>query len=130
MFMKTIAHFLTAFVLALLAAMLPTAAGAQSIDDKWEVQAIIYGYLPDIGGKTSFSQRGGGGSINVDVDQILSNLNFAFMGTFEARKGRFGAFTDLLYLDVSGDKSNTRNFTVGGRELPASVTGNLDLKLK
>jgi len=110
--------------------MPPSTAAAQSMDDQWHFQAIIYAYLPDIGGKTSFPERTGGGSINVNVDQILDNLNFAFMGTFEARKGRFGLFTDLIYLDVSGDKSNTRNVSIGGRDLPAGVTTNADLSVQ
>jgi len=119
-----------AFALGAITATLPCLAVAQSIDDKWQFQAIIYGYLPDIGGNTSFPERSGASSINVSVDQILSSLNFTFMGTFEARKGRFGLFTDLIYLDVSGDKSNTRDASIGGHDLPASVTTNLDLKLQ
>jgi len=103
-------------------------AAAQSIEDKWTFQAIIYGYLPDIGGKTTFP--GGTNSINVNFDQILSSLNFTFMGTFEARRGRFGVFTDLIYLDVSGDKSNTRDLSIGGRDIPGDVTTNANLNLK
>jgi hypothetical protein len=120
----------TTLALAASAGALCTPACAQSMDDKWQFQAIIYAYLPDIGGKTSFPDRGGAGSINVNVDQILSNLNFTFMGTFEARKGRWGMFTDLIYLDVSGSKSNSRDFTIGGRDIPASLNGNLDLGIK
>lgn len=120
----------TGLALGLCAGALPAVADAQSMDDKWQFQAIIYGYLPDIGGKTSFPERNGTSSININVDQILSNLNFTFMGTFEARKGRWGMFTDLIYLDVSGDKSNARNFTIGGRDIPASLNANLDLNVK
>jgi len=64
------------------------AAHAQSMDDKWTFQAILYGYFPDIGGSTRFPERAGGGSISVNNDQLLDSLNFAFMGTFEARRGR------------------------------------------
>jgi hypothetical protein len=52
------------------------------------------------------------------------------MGTLEARKGRWGVFTDLLYLDVSGDKNGTRNFSIGNIGLPAGVSSNLDLTIK
>ena len=102
---------------------------AQAVDD-WRFTAIIYGYLPDIGGSTSFPERAGGGSIDVDASKIIDNLKFTFMGTFEAQKGRYGFFTDLLYLDVGGSKSNTRDASVGGRALPVGVTSNLDLDLK
>ena len=39
-------------------------------------------------------------------------------------------FTDYLYVDVSGSKSGTRNFSIGGVDVPASVTANLDLGIK
>ena len=121
-------RFVTSIAL-MLGASLSSAAAAQT-SDSWQFQAIIYGYLPDIGGTTSFPAGGTGSSINVNADQILSNLNFAFMGTLEARKGRWGLFTDVLYLDVSGDKNGSRDFSLGGLNLPANVSSNLDLKLQ
>jgi len=122
-------RILTTFAIGLCAAALPHVSTAQAVDD-WRFTAIIYGYLPDIGGSTSFPERAGGGSINVDASKIIDNLKFTFMGTFEAQKGRYGFFTDLLYLDVGGSKSNTRDASVGGRALPVGVTSNLDLDLK
>lgn len=108
----------------------PYVAAAQSVDDRWTFQAIVYGYFPEIGGSTAFPRRNDSGSINVSNDQLLDSLNFAFMGTFEARRGRWGLFTDFIYLDVSGGNSGTRSFTVGGRDIPASVSANLDLTIK
>ena len=113
-----------------LAALAAVPAHAQIQEDKWTFQAIVYAYLPDIGGSTSFPDRTGGSSVNVSSDQILSNLNFTFMGTLEARKGRWGLFTDFIYLDVSGDKNGTRDFSIGGRDIPASLSANLDLGIK
>ncbi|MFO1313381.1 MAG: hypothetical protein U1F41_15100 [Burkholderiales bacterium] len=115
---------------AAILSMAPGVAAAQSVDERWTFQAIVYGYFPDIGGSTSFPRRNESGSINVDNDQLLDSLNFAFMGTFEARRGRWGLFTDFIYLDVSGDSSATRSFTVGGRDIPASASANLDMKIK
>jgi hypothetical protein len=104
-------------------------ASAQ-ITDEWKFNALIYGYLPDISGKSSFPPRQGGTSINVDASTIISNLKFTFMGTFEAQKGRWGFFTDILYLDVGGSKSQTRDITIGRVQLPADVTANLNLDIK
>ncbi len=104
-------------------------ATAQGRPDDWQFRAIIYGYLPDIGGTTTFP-AGGGSSINVDADTIISNLKFTFMGSIEAQKGRWGAFTDILYLDVGGSKSDTRDLTIGGVQLPAGVTANASLDIK
>ena len=119
----------TLLALALPAAFLPSMAHAQSMDDKWQFQAILYGYFPSLGGTTSFP-AGSSGSIDVDSNQLLSNLNFTVMGTFEARRGKWGIFTDLIYLDVSGSSNGTRDFTVGHRDIPAGVSGNLALDLK
>jgi hypothetical protein len=52
------------------------------------------------------------------------------MGTLEAHNGRWGLFTDALYLDVSGDTTGTRDFTIGRRDIPADVSADLNLKLK
>ena len=72
----------------------------------------------------------GGASINVDADTILSNLKMTFMGTLDVHNGRWGAFTDVLYLDIGGSKSNTRDFSIGNIGLPASTTADLNLDLK
>ena len=123
-------RFAAIAALLAIAAVVASPARAQIVEDKWTFQAILYGYFPDVGGSTRFPDRGGAGSINVDTDQILSSLNFAFMGTLEARKGRWGLFTDYIYLDASGDQNGTRDFTVGGHAIPASLSGNLDLGIE
>lgn len=113
----------------LLAAWMPVAALAQAASD-WQYRATLYVYLPSIGGNLAFPVRGGDASVTVKPDDVLDQLNAAFMGTFEANNGRFGLFTDVMYLDVSGSKSGTRDFQVGGRDIPASVSGDLDLTIK
>ena len=116
-------------VATLVAAMAPTVASAQQPSDQWQFRASIYGWLPDIGGTTTFP-AGTGTSINVSSDQIIDSLKFTFMGTFEAQKGRWGAFTDVIYLDVGGSKSGTRELTVGNVTLPAGVTADAQLDIK
>ena len=74
------------------------------MSDQWQYRASIYGWFPDIGGKTTFP-AGTGSSIGVDASQIIDGLKFTFMGTFEAQKGPWGVFTDVVYLDVGGSKS-------------------------
>ena len=104
-------------------------AQTQPRPDDWQFRAIIYGYFPDIGGKTSFP-AGSGTSIDVSADTIIDNLKFTFMGTFEAQKGAWGMFTDILYLDVGGSKSQTRDVGIGRVDLPAGVTADLSLDVK
>ena len=115
--------------------LLSTTAVAQTPQASWEsgtwqFAATVYAFLPSIGGSVDFPVASGGASINVDADKIIGGLNFTFMGTFEAHNGRWGVFTDVLYLDVGGSKSNTRDFSIGRIGLPASTTANLDLDLK
>jgi hypothetical protein len=116
-------------------ALLPASAAAQSAQsgwesDKWQFSATIYGYLPHIGGKLAVPVDTGGASINVDPSTIVGHLKMTFMGTLDAHYGRWGAFTDVLYLDVGGSKSNVRDFSIGNIGLPANTTADLSLDLK
>ncbi len=97
---------------------------------KWQFSAILYAYLPSIGGSLNVPFNSSGPSIDVDADTLLDSLEFAFMGTLDAHNGRWGAFTDVLYLNVSGSESATRDFSIGNIGLPADVTGDLTLDLK
>lgn len=111
------------------AAMAPTIVSAQQLSDQWQFRASVYGWLPDIGGTTTFP-AGTGTSINVDASTIIDSLKFTVMGTFDAQKGRWGAFTDVIYLDVGGSKSQTRDLALGGVSLPAGVTADATLDIK
>lgn len=109
--------------------LLPSTAAAQlSSDDNWQFRATMYGYLPKLSGSTTFP--GAGSSIDVNADKIISNLKFAFMGALEAQKGRWGAFTDVMYLNVGGSKSGTRDLAIGGVQLPIGTTANASLDIK
>jgi hypothetical protein len=104
-------------------------AHAQDMSDKWEFKAALYGWLPDIGGSTTYPS-GTGSSITVDADKILDSLKFTFMGSFEAQKGRWGMFTDVVYFDLGGSKEKTRDLSINGHPLPAGVTADAQLDLK
>jgi hypothetical protein len=99
------------------------------MSDQWQFRASVYGWLPDIRGNTTFP-AGSGSDINVDASQIIDSLKFTFMGTFEAQRGAWGVFTDVIYLDVGGSKSNTRDITVDGHPIPVGVTADATLDLK
>jgi hypothetical protein len=115
--------------------LLPVVAFAQtpqaySDSGTWRYAASINGYLPSIGGKTTFPADSSGSGINVTADTIIDNLKFTFMGSFDASNGRWGVFTDVLYLDVGGTKSQTRDFSIGNIGLPADTNADLSLDLK
>jgi hypothetical protein len=47
-----------------------------------------------------------------------------------AHNGQWGAFTDVIYLDVGNAKTGSRDFTIGNIGLPAGTAADLDLDLK
>jgi hypothetical protein len=112
------------------AVLLPVTAQAQNASDGWQWRATIYAWLPDIDGKTKFPSGAGGPSIGVDAGQLIDNLDFTFMAALQARKGEWGMFTDLIYLDEGAGRSGSREFTVGRQELPADVTVDAVLDVK
>jgi hypothetical protein len=120
-----------ATVAAALAINWPTAVSAQSMQleaaETWRYSATIYLYLPSLGGKSSVPADSGGTPINVDADRILDNLRGTFMGA-RPRNGRWGAFTDFIYLDFSHE-GGSRDFTIGDIGLPVGRP-NLDWSLK
>ncbi len=115
-------------VLAAATALAPPGAAAQA-EDAWRFSATIYGYFPDIGGKTRFPSNGGGSDLTLDIDTILDNLKFAFMGAFAANNGRWGVLADVIYMDIGSSKSGSRDLAIGG-VIPAGATANLDYDMK
>ena len=110
---------------AMLTAMSATSNASDSSAD-WQFGLDIYGWFPSVSGNLAFSPPDGGGSVDADAEEILDDLKMVFMGSFEARKGNWSGFTDVIYLDLEGDK--TKSVTV-----PDGDTQNLfdaDLELK
>lgn len=112
-----------------MAGALPLAAQAQSAD-AWKWNATIYGWFPALGGTTSFPATGTGPSIDVSSSQVIDALKMVFMGSLEAKKGRWGGFTDLVYADFGADKSGSRDFTIDHGQIPVGVDANLSLDIK
>ena len=108
--------------------LMPHAAFAQT-PGPWQFQGMLYLYLPTIGGTTTFPQSAAGSEVSVSPDKILQNLNGVFMGSLEANNGRWGAFTDLVYMDVGGTKTGTRDFSVGHAGLPAAANADVTMNL-
>lgn len=128
---RAIGVLLVTTFLAITALVQPVSAQAQ---DDWAWRGTIYGWLPSIEGSTVFPTGGEGGGgdsgITVDADQILSSLDFTFMGVLKGRKGSWGMYTDVLYLDVGGSEKGSRDFTVGPGDLPAGIDAKINMDLK
>jgi len=68
------------------------------VSDGWEYSASLNLFMAGISGTTA-----DGGDIDIGFDDILDNLDFTFMGTFGAQKGKWGFLTDFIYLNISED---------------------------
>jgi hypothetical protein len=108
---------------------MPIAAQAQASTDKWQWELAIYGWFPAIGGSTSFPSTGSSGpTIDVTASEVIDALKMVFMGQIEARNGPWGVWSDLVYADLGGSKSGSRNFSVDGRPVTANADLSLDVK--
>lgn len=70
--------------------------------DDWKFGFELYGYLASIGGEAANGQ-----DFDIDFSDILDNLDFAFMGTAGAYKGKWSFVADALYMDVSKDEAGS-----------------------
>ena len=117
-----------------LAGIAPSSALAQAQSDEWQWRGTIYLWVPDVSGTTSVPADGGGVTVSASAKDLLDALDFAFMGTLEARKGRWGGLADFIYLDLSNSKSGTRSLSFtgpgGNINIPADVSMNANMSLK
>jgi len=76
-----------------------TQAQESTADNGWQIAIAPYLWGADTGGKT---QRGL--PIDVPIDDLVDNLESAFMASFEARKNNWMILADYIYLDVAVSK--------------------------
>lgn len=110
-----------------------SAAGVDMYDGQWHYSLTPYAWFPNIYQTLQLgTPLGGGKTVNVEVkpNSYLSNLDFALMGTFEARKGDWALAMDLVYNDFSGQKGKIKNVRgpEGEESLPINVDVDVDLK--
>lgn len=128
--MKTTSLRCLAVPVLCLAAAAPVAAQAQSAADGWQFEASLYGWFPAVSGTSRFPTGAGNPSMDVSMGDVLNALKFTFQGNFQARRGAWGLWTDLVYADFGASRGGSRDFSLGGRPLPAGVSADLDLDIK
>jgi hypothetical protein len=111
-----------------------SAADVDMYDGQWRYSLTPYAWFPNINQTLQINTRlGGGKTVNVEVkpDSYLSDLDFALMGTFEARKGDWALAMDLIYNDFSDEQGKIRTVQgPGGNEsLPIDTNVNVDIKV-
>ena len=73
-------------------------ASESASKDKWQFDGNVY--LWGAGLKADLSS---GGDIDISFDELLDNLDMAFMGRFGARKDKLRFFTDVIYMKLEDD---------------------------
>jgi len=103
------------------AVLVPMRADAQD-EQALQFQGSLYLYVPSVGGRTILGPRESGVQIGIDPNKVLEHWNPTVMGTLEVHQGRWGGFTDLLYIDLRNTKAASTDLTIGGVPLPAGAS--------
>ena len=122
-------------LLALITAVIFTVpAQAQSAQpaDPWKFSVMLYLWAPTIDGTVNYSPPSSGGSPSVEAepDNYLESLEAALMISGEVRKDRWLAFTDFIYLDLSGESSTVKSINFGGSIVSSSANVSTQFSLK
>jgi hypothetical protein len=108
----------------------PARAQSGAAESGLQFEFTPYLWMAGLKGTTGIGSLTASG-VEVSFSDILEMFEFGLMGTFEARKGRWGFLADAMYLKVSD--SATRQVTVGpGLGLgpgPTTLTANVSFEL-
>lgn len=129
----TIAGFVVAVGLASSLAVPGDAWAQESLLSDWKFRAALYGWFPTVSGASSHPSAGGA-TAELNAEDYLDHLRFAFMGTVDARKDRWGLTSDYIYLDFDADQGATRSLSLSGPlgriALPADAYASVNLRLR
>jgi hypothetical protein len=106
-----------------LATAIPGTVTAQGTDE-WEFDATLYLWAAGIDANTRT-----GGDIDISFDDILDDLDMAFMAAAGARKGKWSLLADTVYLDISQDEGGSETVPVLG-PVTANRTVDSDIKME
>jgi hypothetical protein len=117
------------FVTIVGGALWPACALAQELSDEWKFRASVYFWMPTFSGTANLA---GNNTVDFDINfhTLWDTLKMGGMGNIEVQKGRWGAFADLIYLDLGAASAATRDGTIDGVPLPATITLNTNLDFK
>ena len=111
----------TSMMLLMVLIPLLSSAAAEAENDEWKFKANVYVWLPSLEGETTFKGPDSPDG-SVDIEKILDSIETAFMGGIAAEKGRWGVFSDYIYLDLSNTEANNRSLSFGNSDIPADVS--------
>ena len=96
---------------------LTIAAETESAADRWQFVGELYMWAPAINGEDV-----AGGDFEITFNDILDNLDLAFMGKLAAVKGKWSLIGDLIYMDLNQDISGTANIIGRPEHTEADIT--------
>ena len=101
--------------MALVVCAAANAAGdAADSPSDWQFGLAVYLWVPSVSGDLKHAPPDYGDDAEVDIGKIIDAIQMVFMGSFEVRKGAWSGFTDLLYIDMAGDRSKSVSLPDGG----------------
>ena len=112
--------------LAAAVSLLLGVTAAKAADEDWQFRASLYGYFPSIGGETNFP-AGAGTGIDIAADDLIENAKLVGMASFEAQRGRWGGFVDVIYMNIGDSVSDTTSLGAGNVPLPPGITADASL---
>jgi hypothetical protein len=91
-------------------------AAEDMFDGKWRFSVAPYLWVPSIYATTTFTGPHGGlesltTGTTVTGNDVLQALNMAAMLNGEVRKGEWSVFTDYIYLNLGGARTNVKTVT-------------------
>ena len=109
------------------------AAGVDRYDGQWHYSLTPYAWFPNISQTLQLTTPlGGGKNVNVEVkpDSYLSDLEFALMGTFEARKGDWALAMDLIYNDFGDQQGQIKTVRGPRGNEPLPIDANVNVGIQ
>ena len=70
--------------------------------DQWQFMIEPYIWLPSIGGSAA-----NGSDFSMNLDEVVSDLQFGFMGVAGVKKGKWSFLVDTFYADIKVTKDNS-----------------------
>jgi hypothetical protein len=80
----------------------PPSSSQTASSEGWEFSVTPYIFFSGLKGTVGVQQQTA--IVNARFPDIFRNLDFALMGTFEARKGNWLILTDAMYMSLSGKR--------------------------
>jgi len=104
----------------LLAAIAALAApGSAAAQGKWDYTATLYGWFPGV--KTTVETPVGEIESEVDFEEVLEDLDIAFFGALEARKGRVSLVGDLQFIDLGAEAESPNGLLFSDAEVDSKI---------